>query len=141
MPLDGNTLDPMLTSLMSQARQKRAHYYDVYLEHESVRSCFRTTVPCQDSPVFVTSQEREQYMTITSRTIAELKVMISDKLECISIDDMRDAFEDAYMSDVMKRKNVKKQDYIDFLYEISDYLEDEDFYVQQLADDCDDNIT
>ena len=60
---------------------------------------------------------------MTSRTIREIKAMITHQIECISAVDVRAVFTEAYEQEFMHQKSVLKQDYLDFLMELNDCLE------------------
>ena len=130
--LDGVPLDPNLVTFSSQAREKRAMYYDVYQKYEHIRTGTRTTVPFHEAPVFITPQEREEYQSLSNQTIAQLKEIIQNRLQSISVSDVKEVFTESYKTDVTKKKGVKKQDFLDFVLELNDYLENEQLYLQDI---------
>ena len=107
--LDDSPLDPMLSTFSTQAREKRGRFFDVYMQHEIPRTCARMAVPFHEPPVFVTPQERKDYEAVTYRTIAELKVIIDEKIQTVSVQDVREVFQESYVIEVTKKKGVKNQ--------------------------------
>jgi len=97
---------------------------DMYIEYEATRALKTTTVPFHEPPVFITTLEREQFMKMSSRTITEIKE-ITDQIECISAVNVRAVFAEAYEQEFIHQKGVLKQEYLEFLMELNDHLENE----------------
>ena len=132
--LDGSALDPDLVNFSALCREKRASYCDAYLAHESRRSAVRTNIPFKQRPVFVTQAERTEYDRVENKTIDELKTEIPNMIAAIADESVRDAFSDAWLSEVLKRKGTTKKDYIAFYEEVNSCLENINDYLALLRD-------
>ena len=92
--LSGKELDTDLVNFSSLSREKRAKYYEVYRGLEFKRTIVRTTVPFGEHPVFIDAEERQQYTSITAKTIKELMELVENSLKMITDSNIRCAFED-----------------------------------------------
>jgi len=69
--------------------------------------------------------------------------MITDQIECISAVDVRAVFTEVYEQEFIHQKGVLKQNYLKFLMELNDHLENESIYMQDLgtSNESDDDET
>ena len=132
--LSGAQLNQDAINLLRDCREKRARYYDAYMQHEKERSVIRTTVPFQESPVFITMEEKIEYERVENKTVKELKEEIPRIISHIQDDDLREAFLDAWTQEVLGRK-IRKKDLITFHNELNECLESTDDYLDSQQDD------
>ena len=136
MALDGTVLDEELVHLCKLAREKRARFYDTYLQYEAERNAKRTGVPFKETPIFVTKQERENFYDISNRDIPDLKNMILGKISLIEDTNVLEGYQITYNEELLKNRGTKKQDYLNFYRVIEDYLSRErELVVNDNADD------
>ena len=65
MSLGGEVLDKELKNFCHQAREKRSHFIESYLMHEALAPTMKAkSVPFTEYPVFITSEERDEYMAV-----------------------------------------------------------------------------
>ena len=120
--LDGSPLDEELINFCRLAREKRAKFFDVYMEHEKNRNISRTSVPFKEAPVFITKTERDEYNSLSNKDIAQLKELTVNALSQIDDPNVAEGYHDAYEVELLKKKTAKKVDYINFYQELLDYL-------------------
>ena len=133
--LTGEPLDKDLKYFCQASRDKRAHYYHSFIEHEVTAPIMKYSTPqFLHHPVFVTEEDREKYTSIDNMKISDLISLIEDKLMDISDTDMR---KEMYTS-WKKTKREKKSNIIDFYLELDEYVENEELYTQLMDEPTDD---
>ena len=125
--LDGAVLDKDLVKLCGLAREKRSKFFDAYINYEASRNVTRTGVPFKEEPVFVTTQERDQFNSIENKSISDIKTMITEKLAQIEDQNILEGYEDVFREEVA-RKGVKKQDFVNLYQELVDHLSKDDVW-------------
>lgn len=78
--IEGSELSESASHFCKEAREKRGRYYDKFLECEPLRCCKRSTVPFNEPPICITSQEENEAKSLKSKTVNELKSLIASKL-------------------------------------------------------------
>lgn len=132
--LDGDKLSDEMGEFCQLARDKRAKFFDAFLESEVQRTCSRKKVPFTERPVFVTCDEERNYESLTSKTIVQLKALIYQKLQQVIDPDVKITFENALQGKLQhesepqksSKMHLVKSDFIDLLTELKEYLDYQD---------------
>ena len=77
------------------------------LFEETVGIMKARTVPFQSAPDFVTLGEKTTYEAIESKTIGQIKVLISEMMDAIDDHNMKEVFATNYESGTKKQGNKK----------------------------------
>ena len=112
------------------------------MEQEIVhRSTPASSVFFQDAPICVTAAEGEERSKIENQTVAQITKVVEELLSQIVNAEARDLFEVAWQSEVLHRQGKKatKPDFIQFYYEVKEFLEDETGYMEGLGEVDDGN--
>ena len=77
------------------------------------------------APVYVTLAEREEYQSAAKKTVPEIKDFILAKLGNILDLEMKNAFLEIWDIEFVRRRGKKplKQEYLDFLFEVENYID------------------
>ena len=132
---DGTALDPDLINFSSNGREKRAKYFEAFVEHEAATAFGPiSSVPFSEPPSFVTMEEANEHNMVENKPVHEIKKLVEELLGLIGDDESKDAFELAWHSEILYKTGKKaiKTDYIQFYYELNEYLGDETSYMEGL---------
>ena len=135
--LDNSQLDPQLRDFCKLAREKRATFAKAFLEQEVTEGQLRSqasNVHFLDKPVFTTLQEGDEHRQVENKTIAEISRLVEELIDGIVEDEDKDLFQCAWLTEVVRKsgKKATKSDYIQFFYEVKEYLENETVYMDGL---------
>lgn len=137
--LMGDPLDNNLVNFCKDAREKRALYIEKFLCHEVTDSLRKASPPAYSEPaVFITEQEREEFHSVANKTIVEIKLLISTKLEEISSESTRAELQSAWEG--LKGRRSTKAVFLNFFNELEEYVrsDEQEEYINSATGDCDD---
>ena len=126
--LDGRQLNQELTNFSNRSREKRALYFDAYMEHEPRRSEVRTNIPFKEPPICVTMEEKADLEKIDRKTIQTLREEIEFMLASIADDSIKEAFSEI-LQEVKTKKGAVKADYLAVHMELAEFLENDNDYI------------
>ena len=132
--LDNEMLNQDLVNFSARSREKRALYFDAYMNHEEKRTVVRTTIPFKQDPVFVTMTEKETHEALENKTIEMIKSEIEYMLSHLSDENIKEAFTETWQHGVLKRKGAAKKDYVAFHEELCYCMENSNDYVEEIQD-------